>query len=82
MHDGSILDTFLAPITKSTYGALLIISAPKWLAVHPHTPIFADSFFCLFIVPSRENSFDTGFCLTEQVLMIMRSASAIFVVVL
>jgi formate dehydrogenase assembly factor FdhD len=72
-----ILETFLAPKTKSTEEALFIISFPKWLAVQPQTPIFAPSFLYLLKTPISEKSLATGFSLTEQVLMMIMSASEI-----
>ena len=69
-----ILDTFLAPKTKSTAGARLMMSAPKCEAVQPVTPILAPSFLCFLNTPISEKSFATGFSRTEQVLIIIRSA--------
>ena len=69
-------ETFLAPSTKSTTGALLIISLPRCDAVQPVTPIFAVFFLYLLKIPISEKSLETGFSRTEQVLIIIKSASS------
>jgi len=58
-----------------------MISPPRWLAVQPQTPTLAPGFFFRLNCPSSEKSLSTGFSLTEQVLIRIRSASSGFGVV-
>jgi len=53
-----------------------MISSPRWLAVHPVTPILAPGFRWVRKRPISLKSLATGFSRTEQVLMMIRSASS------